>query len=73
MTKLTDYSRRNYVSPLDFAAYYAASGDRGKAFEYLDEAYRQHSTWMISLEVNNGLDNLRSDPRFREVERRMGF
>jgi TolB-like protein/DNA-binding winged helix-turn-helix (wHTH) protein/Tfp pilus assembly protein PilF len=73
MAKLTDYSRRNYVSPLDFATYYAASGERDKAFEYLDEAYRQHSTWMISLEVNDGLDNLRADPRFRELERRVGL
>jgi len=73
MDKLTDYSRRNYVSPLDFASYYAASGHKDKAFEYLDEAYRQHSTGMISLEVNEGLDNLRPDPRFRELERRIGF
>lgn len=56
-----------------FATYYAALGDRDKAFEYLDEAYRQHSPWMISLEVDHGLDNLRSDPRFWELERRIGF
>ena len=73
LVKLTDYSRHNYVSPLDFAACYAALGDRDKAFKYLDDAYRQHSTLMITLEVNSGLDNLRSDPRFRDLERRVGF
>ena len=73
LAKLTDYSRDNYVSPLDFAACYAALGDRDKAFKYLDDAYRQHSTLMITLEVNSGLDNLRSDPRFRDLERRVGF
>jgi TolB-like protein/Tfp pilus assembly protein PilF len=73
LARLVDFSRRNYVSPLDFASYYASLGDRDKAFEYLNEAYRKHDTWLIALEVNPGLDNLRPDPRFRELERRVGF
>jgi len=73
LSELTEFSRHNYVSPLDFAAYYAAVGDRDKAFKYLDAAYRQHNTWMIALEVNPSLDNLRTDPRFQELERRVGF
>lgn len=73
LSRLIEFSRHNYVSPLDFASYYAALGNRDKAFEYLDEAYRQHNTWMIALDVNEGLDNLRSDPRFRELERHVGF
>jgi len=73
LSELTEFSRHSYVSPLDFAAYYAAVGDRDKAFQYLAAAYRQHNTWMIALEVNPGLDNLRTDPRFQEFERRVGF
>jgi len=73
LSELTEFSRHNYVSPLDFAAYYAAIGDRDKAFKYLDAAYRQHNTWMIALEVSPSLDNLRTDPRFQELERRVGF
>ncbi|HEV2696530.1 MAG TPA: hypothetical protein VGU90_00965, partial [Terriglobales bacterium] len=71
--KLKEFSRHNYVSPLAFAGYYAAIGEKDKAFDLLDEAYREHSTGMISLEVNDSFDNLRSDPRFRELERRVGF
>jgi TolB-like protein/DNA-binding winged helix-turn-helix (wHTH) protein/Tfp pilus assembly protein PilF len=73
LAELIEFSRNNYVSPLDFATYYAAIGNRDKAFEYLDEAYRKHDTWLVTLEVNPGLDKLRSEPRFRELEHRVGF
>jgi TolB-like protein/DNA-binding winged helix-turn-helix (wHTH) protein/Flp pilus assembly protein TadD len=73
LADLTEFARTNYVSPFKFAVYYAALSDRDKAFEYLDKAYRQHDTLLVSLEVNPHLDNLRGDPRFRELERRVGF
>jgi TolB-like protein/DNA-binding winged helix-turn-helix (wHTH) protein/Tfp pilus assembly protein PilF len=73
LADLTEFARTNYVSPFKFAAYYAAFSDRDKAFEYLEKAYRQHDTLLVSLDVNPHLDNLRSDPRFRELERRVGF
>ena len=73
LSDLTEFARHNYVSPVEFATCYAALGDRDRAFKYLDSGYRQHDTWMIALEVNFGLDNLRTDPRFQELERRVGF
>src|SRR5215467_9076464 len=73
LSELTEFSRHSYVSPVEFATCYAALGDRDRAFKYLDSGYRQHDTWMIALEVNFGLDNLRTDPRFQELERRVGF
>lgn len=73
LSRLKEFARHDYVSPIDFAACYATLGDYDKAFEYLDEGYRKHDTWMITLEVNAGLDNLRSDPRFRDLEHRVGF
>ena len=73
LAKLTEYSRQNYVSPMTFATCYAALGERNKAFEWLEKAYKQRATGLISLEVNSRFDNLRSDPRFRDLERRVGF
>jgi hypothetical protein len=64
---------RNYVSPVAFASCYAAMGEREKTFAWLERAYKERATGLISLEVNNHLDNLRSDPRFRELERRVGL
>lgn len=73
LSRLKEFAGHDYVSPIDFAACYAALGDHDKAFEYLEEGYRKHDTWMITLEVNAGLDSLRSDPRFRDLEHRVGF
>jgi TolB-like protein/DNA-binding winged helix-turn-helix (wHTH) protein/Tfp pilus assembly protein PilF len=73
LTDLTEFSRHNYISPFDFALYYAAVGNRDLALKYLDKAYRAHDTRLVSIEVNPGLDTIRSEPRFREIERGVGF
>jgi Tfp pilus assembly protein PilF len=68
---LVEYSRKNYVSPMNFAASYAARGDKDHAFEWLEKAYKQRATGMIGLSVNRHLENLRSDSRFKDLLRRM--
>ena len=73
LTELTEFSRHNYISPFDFALYYAAVGNREVALRYLDKAYRAHDTRLVSLEVNPGLDKIRSDSHFQEIEHGVGF
>jgi tetratricopeptide (TPR) repeat protein len=46
---------------LDFAATYAALGERDKAFEWLEHAWEKRSLWM--LKVHPFLDPLRRDQR----------
>lgn len=72
-SKLQAFSKQNYVDPLSLAAYYAALGDRDRAFEWLEKGYRQRAPPMIALEVSYVWDNLRTDPRFHSLERRVGF
>jgi tetratricopeptide (TPR) repeat protein len=73
LAKLNEFSKQNYVSPLAFAEYYAALGDRDRAFEWLERGYRQRAPGLIELEVSYVWDNLRTDPRFHSLERRVGF
>jgi hypothetical protein len=65
--------KRNYISPLDFARYYAALPDRDRAFGFLEKAYREHAPGLIALEVAYEWDTLRTDARFQSLERRVGF
>jgi hypothetical protein len=54
------------------ATVYAGLGDKDKAFEFLEKAYRERSlnlSWHINADLR--VDNLRSDPRFRDLLRRM--
>jgi hypothetical protein len=56
------------------ATIYAGLGNKDNAFEFLEKAY-QERCWDIAWQIKAGLriDNLRSDPRFAELLRRMGF
>jgi TolB-like protein/DNA-binding winged helix-turn-helix (wHTH) protein len=71
--ELNEFAKRNYVPPYGFAIYYSTVGDRDRAFEYLRQAYAKHDTHLVAVEVSRGLDNLRGDQRFQDLERRMGF
>jgi eukaryotic-like serine/threonine-protein kinase len=58
--------------PFEAALIYAELGDRDRSLALLNEAYRRHN---IPLELNFTveLDPLRSDPRFRDLVRRVGL
>jgi Tfp pilus assembly protein PilF len=73
LAKLKEFSKEHYVSPLMFAGYYAALGDRDRAFEWLERGYKQHAAGLIELEVSYVWDKLRTDQRFQSLERRVGF
>jgi TolB-like protein/DNA-binding winged helix-turn-helix (wHTH) protein/Flp pilus assembly protein TadD len=67
-------SKTEYVSPYMTATIYAGLGDKDRAFEFLEKAYTQRS-WDIAwaLKADLRIDNLRSDPRFQALLRRVGF
>jgi tetratricopeptide (TPR) repeat protein len=60
--KLNEFSRDNYVSPLVFAQYFAALGDRHTALEWLDRAYRERAVGRVTLEVNHWFDQFAFRP-----------
>jgi adenylate cyclase len=62
-----------YSSPYEIARLYADLGDRDKAFEWLNTAYRDHDFLLTELNTAFELDNLRSDPRFPELVRKVGL
>lgn len=73
MAELRKYSEHNYVSPFRFAGYEAKFGDQHEALQWLKKAYQQHDPGMIEIEIDYGFVNLRSDARFQELKRRVGF
>jgi hypothetical protein len=48
----------------------ALLGNRDKAFEWLEQAFKNHSFGLIYLKVNSELDSLRSDLRYTDLLRR---
>jgi len=74
---LHDFERKSksgYVSPYMIATIYAGLGQKDKAFEFIERAYQERSldfSWHLKADLR--IDNLRSDPRFQALLRRIGF
>ncbi len=64
---------RGYISPYTTARAYGALGDKDRAFARLEKGLEERTEDMVFLKVDPALDPLRSDPRFKEILRRMGF
>jgi hypothetical protein len=56
------------------ATLYATLGDKDKAFKFLEKAYLEKSldiSWYLKADLR--IDNLRSDPRYQNLLRRVGL
>jgi eukaryotic-like serine/threonine-protein kinase len=68
---LTELSKHSYVSSYSIAESYMRMGEKQKAFEWLEKAYEEHDSALVSLAVEPMFENLRPEPRFKEILRRM--
>ncbi len=71
--QLNELSKSRYVSPLDVTYVYAGLREKEQAFAWLERAYGERSWGMYRIKVDPKLDRLRSEPRFQDLLRRMGF
>ena len=66
-------SEQGYVRAYDVAYDYAALGDRNHCLEWLNRALLQRDGFLIELGLQPRFDSLRSDPRFKDLIRRIGL
>ncbi len=73
--ELKGRSERGHDALVNIALVYAGLGQNDEAMAWLDKAYRGRSAWLIqlSLKVDPRWDPLRSDARFQDLLRRIGF
>ncbi len=55
------------------AVVYAGLNDNDKAFYWLERAYQERSNWLTLIKVGRRMKNLRGDPRFDDLLKRIGF
>ncbi len=55
------------------AMQYAQAGDIDLAFKYLELAFQSHSRALVFFKVDPAFDNLRSDPRYNEMLKRLNL
>jgi TolB-like protein/DNA-binding winged helix-turn-helix (wHTH) protein len=61
------------ANPVFTAMAYGGLGDKDQAFAWLEKAYQQHHPYLVWIKPGIDFDSLRSDPRFKDLERRMGL
>jgi len=71
VTELNESAQRRYVSLGYQAMIYIGLGDKDQALKWLQEAFDERAGWLVYLNVDSRYDGLRSDPRFKDLLRRM--
>jgi len=73
VAELQELSKSKYVSPFDIAVVHAGLGEKDQAFDWLEKAYEERSSELVTLTTEPRSDNLHSDPRFAELCRRLAL
>ena len=64
-------AQSRYVSSLYFAAVYTGLGEKSTALDWLEKAYKERNDRLLYLNVDPVADPLRSEPRFRDLMKRL--
>jgi serine/threonine protein kinase/tetratricopeptide (TPR) repeat protein len=68
---LTEISKYGYVSPYSIAQAYVRMDEKEKTFEWLQKAFEEHDSGLVSVAVEPIFQPVRSDPRFKDLVKRM--
>ena len=73
LNQLLAQKKSGYASPGLIALRYAELGNRERTVFYLEEALREHSTYLLEVQNEPAFDFVHSDPRYRAIIQRIGF
>ncbi len=71
LDELLQQSKTHYVAPYSFAIVYNGLGESDKALDYLEKGFAEKNVLMVFLKVEPKWNNLRMEPRFIELVKRM--
>ena len=73
LNEMKEKRRTSYVPAGAFVNAYAGFEDREQTFYWLERAYEEHSNILQFIETHPHFDFIRDDPRFKDLERRVGL
>jgi hypothetical protein len=73
LEKMVALSGSRYICAYEVASAYAALGENDRAFYWFRKAVQDRSECLVWTKVSPWLDPVRSDPRFEELLRQVGF
>ncbi len=73
LDEMLRFSKTRWVPPYNFALVHNALGEQDKALDYLEKSFAEKDVRMVFLKVEPTWNNLRSEPRFKDLIKRMNF
>jgi eukaryotic-like serine/threonine-protein kinase len=73
ISQLKELEAQAFVDHYNLGMIYVALGDKNQAFSDLGRAYEQRSNGLVYLKVDPFWKDVRSDPRFQDLLRRIGL
>jgi tetratricopeptide (TPR) repeat protein len=73
LDELIKRSEQTYVRRTSIAILYFALGEDDLGFQWLEKAYEEYDSFLRLIRSEPIFDRVRSDPRFREIVRKMGY
>jgi TolB-like protein/Tfp pilus assembly protein PilF len=73
LQQLRKLSEEQYVDPYYSAWINTGLGEKEIALDWLNRAYEEKSNWMITLKPDPFFESLHSDPRFKELLKKIGL
>ena len=70
---MTEISKHGYVSSYDIAEIYCRMGKKDQALAWLEKAYEERDSGLVSLGVDPLFNPLRPEMRFRTLLKRLGL
>ena len=67
------YKGPAFVSPYQLALGYASAGDKETSLSFLQKTAEIHEPQLLYLEVDPLFDEIRSDPRYVALEKKIGL
>ena len=71
--RLSELSKKTYVSPENMIVAHAGLGEKEEVFKWIERAFEAHDVVVAALKVAPAFDGLRDDPRYPGLLRRAGF
>jgi serine/threonine-protein kinase len=71
--QLQELSQHRYVACSSFALIHTGLGEKERALEILEAGCEQRQSVLVALNVHPAYDDLRGEPRFNAILKRIGF
>jgi TolB-like protein/Flp pilus assembly protein TadD len=73
MRELREFSKNSFVPEYNFGYVHLAKGDKEQALRSIEKAYEDRSVWMTFLPVDPEIDSLQSEPRVKNLIKKLGL